>query len=101
VGLPASIQAAMQHKGPLDLLLTDVVMPDMSGPQLAQHLQPLYPQMKVLYMSGYPSPRPPYSALASEVDFIQKPVTKQKLLRRLREVLEGRKLQRLKSNLPA
>ncbi|SPE36266.1 hypothetical protein SBA3_240005 [Candidatus Sulfopaludibacter sp. SbA3] len=83
------IQIAMHHKGPLDLLLTDVVMPDLSGPQLAQHLQTLYPQMKVLYMSGYPSPRQRNAALASDAEFIQKPFTKQKVLRRLREVLEG------------
>jgi hypothetical protein len=90
-GVDEVIQVSMQHKGPPDLLLTDVVMPGMSGPQLAQHLQHLYPQMKVLYMSGYPSPHPPYSARASEVDFIQKPFTKEKLLHRFREVLEVRK----------
>jgi len=83
-----AIQIAVQHKGSLDLLLTDVVMPRISGPQLAEHLRPLYPQMKVLYMSGYPEPRQPGSALVPEVDLIQKPFTKQKLLSRLREVLE-------------
>ena len=86
------VQIAKHHKGPLDLLLTDVVMPNLSGPLLAQHVQPLHPQTKVLYMSGYPDPRKLNSVLASEADFIQKPFTKQKLLRRLREVLEGRKL---------
>jgi PAS domain S-box-containing protein len=84
-----AIQIAMQHNGSLDLLLTDVVMPNMSGPQLAGYLRPFYPQMKVLYMSGYPEPRQPDSPLASEVDYIQKPFSKQQLLGRLREVLEG------------
>ena len=93
-----AIQIAMQHKGPLDLLLTDVVMPKMSGPQLAEHLRPFYPQMKVLYMSGYPEPSQPNSALASEVDYIQKPFTKQQLLGRLREVLEGGSLPEGSSN---
>ena len=83
------IQIATQRQVPLDLLLTDVVMPHLSGPQLAHRLQPVHPQMKVLYMSGYPDPREPNSGLASDADFIQKPFTKQKLLRRLREVLDG------------
>jgi PAS domain S-box-containing protein len=87
-----AIQIVAQHSGPLDLLLTDVVMPGLSGPQLAQQLLPLYPQMKVLYMSGYPEPRQLGSALTPEMDFIQKPFTRQKLLGRLREVLKGRKL---------
>ncbi len=84
-----AIQIATQHNGPLDLLLTDVVMPKMSGPQLAEHLRPFCPRMKVLYMSGYPEPRQSAPALAAEVDLIRKPFTKQQLLGRLREVLEG------------
>src|SRR5205085_3989017 len=81
-----AIQIATQHNGALDLLLTDVVMPKMSGPQLAEHLHPLCPQMKVLYMSGYPEPRQSNSALVSELDIIRKPFTKQQLLGRLRQV---------------
>lgn len=83
-----AIQIAKQHKGSLDLLLTDVVMPILSGPQLAKYLRPLHPGMKVLYMSGHPEPRQSGSALLPEVESIQKPFTKQKLLTRLREVLE-------------
>ena len=55
-----------------------------------QALQAVNRQMKVLYMSGYPDPDKLNAAVASDAAFIQKPFTKQKLLRRLREVLEGR-----------
>jgi hypothetical protein len=56
---------------------------------LAQHAQPFHPLIKVLYMSGCPEPRKPNTRLTPGVDFIQKPFTKQNLLRRLRQVLEG------------
>ena len=85
-----AIQIVTQHKDPVDLLLTDVVMPKLSGPELAMQLQPLNPRMKVLYMSGYPDPNKLNAVLASNAVFIQKPFTKQKLLHRLREVLEGK-----------
>ena len=85
-----AIQIGIEHQGPVDLLLTDVVMPKLSGPQLAIQLQAVNRQMKVLYMSGYPDPDKLNAAIASDAAFIQKPFTKQKLLRRLREVLEGR-----------
>ncbi len=84
------IQTAGRHDGPIHLLLTDVVMPDMSGPELARHLQPTHPQMKVLYMSAFSEPRIPESPLTSD-NFISKPFTKDELLRRLREALEDRK----------
>jgi len=89
-----TIRIATQHEGPLDLLLTDVVMPGMAGPRLAHHLQPLHPQMKVVYMSGYPGP----FALQPEANVIEKPFTKPKLLRRLREVLDGRERSSVKSS---
>jgi len=87
-----AIQIAMRHKGQLDLLLTDVVMPDLSGPQLAEHLQPFRPQMKVLYMSGYTDALVASSTEGSGADLINKPFTEENLLRRLREVLEERRL---------
>jgi CheY-like chemotaxis protein len=84
------IQVAAGYRNPPDLLLTDVVMPVMSGPQLSSHLQSLYPRMKVLFMSGYPSPRQGAAILPPDAEFLQKPFTRQKVLRRLREVLDNR-----------
>ncbi len=73
----------------VDLLLTDVVMPQMSGKELAKKIKISYPEMKVIFMSGYT-----FSHLASheiqenEVHFIQKPFTIEILAKKVREVLE-------------
>lgn len=48
-----AIRAAEQHQGPIALLITDVVMPEITGPALAETLRAVRPEMKVLYMSGY------------------------------------------------
>jgi len=49
----SAIQAARAHKGPLHLLLTDVIMPGMNGPRLAETLKKSRPELRVAYMSGY------------------------------------------------
>jgi two-component system, cell cycle sensor histidine kinase and response regulator CckA len=77
-----------QHKEPIDLLLTDVVMPRMSGPQLAERLAVTRPTMKVLYMSGYIGGASPASgAHIAGSEFLQKPITPETLASRVREVL--------------
>jgi CheY-like chemotaxis protein len=50
----SAIKAVNEHDGPIHLLLTDVVMPGMPGPELAGRLQSLHPEMQIVYMSGYP-----------------------------------------------
>jgi PAS domain S-box-containing protein len=78
-----------QHPGQIDLLLTDVVMPQMSGPELAKRLCVTRPQMKVLCMSGYTDDSAVrHGVLEPDVAFFQKPITPLSLARKVREVLD-------------
>jgi PAS domain S-box-containing protein len=77
-------------KEPIQLLITDVIMPKVSGRELAQQLVERRPCMKVLYMSGYTDNAIVNSGiLKKEVAFIQKPFTPQALAEKVREVLEN------------
>ena len=74
-----------------DLLLTDVVMPEMGGPELARHLAPALPEMKILFASGYTDDALVHrGALADGVDLIQKPFAPRDLLKRLHNIFSAR-----------
>ena len=71
------------------LLLSDVVMPQMSGPELGRRVREICPDVRILYMSGYAqSSVVHHGMLDPEVDLIQKPFIASGLLRRVREVLD-------------
>jgi len=78
------------YKGKISLIITDVVMPKMSGKELVDRLQPDHPGMKVLYMSGYTDNAIVHKGLLEpDTQFIQKPFTPLSLLRKIRQVLES------------
>jgi PAS domain S-box-containing protein len=78
------------HKGAIQLLITDVIMPRVNGRELATQLTKRRPDMRVLYMSGYTDNMILNSGIAhGEVAFLQKPFTPFALAQKVREVLEG------------
>jgi two-component system cell cycle sensor histidine kinase/response regulator CckA len=81
--------ASKQHKGPIHLLVTDVVLPGMDGHELAKRLEVFHPKLKVLYMSGYTENAIVHRGVLEEgMNYIQKPFTVSGLVRKAREVLD-------------
>ena len=82
----------IEHSGPIDLLLTDVVMPGMNGRELADELHKLRPQTKVLFTSGYAEDVIVHHGIVDQnLNFIAKPFTMQLLGFKVRAVLDGAK----------
>jgi two-component system cell cycle sensor histidine kinase/response regulator CckA len=80
-----------RHQGAIQLLLTDVIMPRMSGRELAERIAKLRPDTRILFMSGYTDDAiVHHGVLSSEMSFVQKPILPGPLLAKIREVLDRR-----------
>ena len=84
-----ALQIVNERKGVIDLLLTDVIMPGISGPALAKQVRSLRPRTKILFMSGYSGEFLP-DMLTPGVSFIQKPFTVADLARKIHKMLAGK-----------
>jgi two-component system cell cycle sensor histidine kinase/response regulator CckA len=86
----AALELGARHPGAIQLLLTDVVMPRMSGGVLARRFLETRPSAKVLYMSGYTDNTiVHHGVLDAGTHFIEKPFTAPELARKVREVLDA------------
>ena len=85
-----ALRLAAKHHGPIHLLLTDVIMPGLSGRELAEQLAQLRPDMRVLYVSGYAdNAMVHHGILEAGIAYLQKPFTPEALARRVRDVLDA------------
>ena len=85
-----AIEVSGRYEGSINLMVTDVIMPQMSGRELAGRLAPMRPEMHVLYMSGYPDNTiVQHGVLEPGTAFLQKPFTINALELKVREILDG------------
>jgi DNA-binding response OmpR family regulator len=85
-----ALQAAAAMQDRLELLITDVVMPGMSGVELSRELQSRIPGLKVLLFSGYPGRPDAVTGDGAGLDYLAKPVTPKQLLERIDQLLGSR-----------
>lgn len=86
-----AVKLAEEHTGEINLLITDVIMPEMNGRELAKRLLSFYPDMICMFMSGYTDDVIAHRGVLEEgVNFIQKPFSLQSLSAKVREALDGK-----------
>jgi PAS domain S-box-containing protein len=84
-----AVVVASGDRGPIHLMVTDVVMPGLGGPELAKRLAPLHPELRVLYVSGYTDDAVlRHGVREGLASFLQKPFTLDALARKIRDVLD-------------
>ena len=84
-----AMEICKDHNGTVHLLLTDVVMPQMSGPQLSEEVMKMWPDISILYMSGYTdNVIMHHGVLKKGVPFLQKPFSPDALVLKVREILD-------------
>jgi CheY-like chemotaxis protein len=86
---PEALRLWQERSGAVDMILTDVVMPQMSGPKLVERLKALCPDVRVVYMSGYTDDViARHGIISAETEFLQKPFTLDSLAAKVRSVLD-------------
>lgn len=89
-GGEAAIHLGKEHTARIDLLITDVVMPKLSGKEVAEQLRAIHPETRVLFMSGYTDEAIVHHGIVdSGIAFIQKPFSERTLAQKIRDVLDG------------
>ncbi|MGC4081426.1 MAG: response regulator [Vicinamibacterales bacterium] len=85
-----ALRVMAMHRGDINLLLTDVIMPGLNGRQLAEHVQAIRPNIRTIYMSGYTDDSVVQQVvLQADAFYIQKPFDAETLGRTLRQALEA------------
>jgi two-component system cell cycle sensor histidine kinase/response regulator CckA len=85
-----TIEVAQQYKGPIHLIVSDLVLPDMSGPSAVARVQALHPEAKVLFVSGYAELPVAQTLVAEGANLLLKPVSRSELMRKMDEILHLR-----------
>ena len=86
----SAMTVCKENTGPIHMVLSDVIMPKMNGPEIVQHIEQQYPDIKVLFMSGYNDNIISHHGVLDEgINFIQKPFSLNDLTEKVREVLES------------
>jgi two-component system, cell cycle sensor histidine kinase and response regulator CckA len=85
-----ALELVRNYDGAIDLLITDVMMPDMDGPELVRQLSTIRPDTRTLFMSGYMDDTlGERGILSSNANFIQKPFSPRTIAQKVRDILDG------------